>query len=373
MSSSEAPAVSKPLRFCIVGTSVITENFINAGQQVDGFEFAAIFSRTEEKAREFAAKFPDFSGKIFTDLTAMAGSLDIDAVYIASPTSEHAKHSMLCLSNGKHVLCEKPVCSNSHELEAVLECAKKNRVAFMEAMRTLRSPNFALLKQRVDSLGQVRHFAGTACQYSSKWPAFLRGERPNVFLPQLSNGALMDIGCYPVHAAVAILGPPKSVSYHAVMLETGVDGGGTVVLNYGDKVATLIISKMSQGYTRTEVQTEQGTVSVDSTLEFTDVREHSTSSGDRLLSAPVDGADLGTRGSNRWAAQMTYEVRAFVDLVRAGGLEDSVISWSQSRAVMKVLDDARHSAGIHFPADEQSFSAEDAAAPRKRSHDDARS
>lgn len=148
-------------------------------------------------------------------------------------------------------------------------------------------------------------------------------------------------------------------------------------MNYGDKVATLIISKMSQGFTRTEVQTEQGiTVSTDSTLEFTDVREHSTgSSGEQILSAPVADvpADLSARGGMRWAAQMTHEVRAFIDLVHAGGLEDSTISWSQSRAVMKVLDDALHCAGIRFPAydlAEQDAGAADAgAAARKRNYE----
>lgn len=210
--------MAKPLKFCVVGTGTITENFINAGRQVSGFEFAAIYSRTEKTAREFAAKFPEFKGQIFTDFSAMAESDDIEAVYIASPTSEHAKHSISCMSNGKHVLCEKPVCSNSQELEEVLACAEKYRVAFMEAMRTLRSPNFALMKARIDSLGQVRHFTATACQLSSKWPAFLRGERPNAFLPQLSNCALMDVGCYPVHAVVGILGPPVSLTYAAVML-----------------------------------------------------------------------------------------------------------------------------------------------------------
>merc|ERR1719310_2607658 len=102
----------------------------------------------------------------------------------------------------------------------------------MEAMRTLRSPNFAILKEHVESLGQVRHFVGTACQLSSKWPQYLRGDRQGLstFLPEFSGGALMDIGCYAVHASVALLGSPSSISYTALKLETGADGAGTLVL-----------------------------------------------------------------------------------------------------------------------------------------------
>jgi hypothetical protein len=51
----------------------------------------------------------------------------------------------------------------------------------------------------------VRHFVGSFCQLSSRWPAWLAHERgegpaPNAFLPELSNGALMDLGCYAVSA-----------------------------------------------------------------------------------------------------------------------------------------------------------------------------
>lgn len=341
------------LRFCTIGTSIITENFIHAAKQVGGFQLAAVYSRDRSRAQEFADKFPEFECKVFDDLPTMVACSDIDAVYIASPTSEHAWQSILCIEHGKKVICEKPACSNSVELEAVLACAAKHKVAFMEAMRTLRSPNFMLLKEKVAATGPVRHFVATACQLSSKWPAYLKGERPKVFLPEFSNGALMDIGCYAVHAAVALLGAPENVSYIPVMLDTGADGAGTLVLGYGDKVATLLISKMSQGFSRSEVQTEQGTFSVDSVLEFSDVRLHSTASGfDRVISGSVDASDLSARGATRWAGQMKHEVKAFFELVGNGALEDSVISWSQSRTAMKVLDEARRCAGISFPADE---------------------
>lgn len=352
-SSANAGCAPGRLRFGLVGTSIITENFVNAAREVAGVELTSLYSRTESKASDFASKFPDVKFNLFTNLSAMASSSDVDAVYIASPTSEHAKQSIVFLSHGKHVFCEKPACSHSRELEAVLACATQHGVAFMEGMRSLRSPNFSLFQEEVAKLGPVRHLTSTVCQLSSKWPAYLRGERPSAFLPELSNGALMDIGCYGIHVAVALLGPPQKVSYTAVMLETGVDGAGVLVLDYGDKVATIHVSKMSQGYNRTEVQTENGAVSVDSPLEFTDVIEHSPSGGQRLLSKPEEGqaSDLGARGGTRWAGSMRHEVVAFIEFIQNGSLQDPVISWAQSRAVMKVLDEGRRQAAIHYPAD----------------------
>lgn len=76
----------------------------------------------------------------------------------------------------------------------------------MEGMRTLKTPNFSIASAALSRLGPLRIFNGTFCQLSSRWPAYLRGERPNAFLPEFSNGALMDIGCYAVYAVVALLG-----------------------------------------------------------------------------------------------------------------------------------------------------------------------
>lgn len=47
----------------------------------------------------------------------MAKSDTIDAVDIASPNSLHASQAITFLSNGKYVLCEKPMASNTKEVE----------------------------------------------------------------------------------------------------------------------------------------------------------------------------------------------------------------------------------------------------------------
>ena len=93
----------------------------------------------------------------------------------------------------------------------------------MEAMRPLKTENFAKVKAKVKSLGEPRLFMGSFCQLSSRWPAYLNGDKPNAFLPDLSNGALMDLGCYGIYSALALLGTdPQKVSYTAIMLPTGV-------------------------------------------------------------------------------------------------------------------------------------------------------
>lgn len=103
------------IRFGVVGTNWITDRFVQAGLENEEFLLTAVYSRTEAKGQAFAAKYAGAS--IYTDLEAMVSSAEVDAVYIASPNSMHAEHSLICLNHGKHVICEKPAASNSREPE----------------------------------------------------------------------------------------------------------------------------------------------------------------------------------------------------------------------------------------------------------------
>ncbi len=60
---------------------------------MNDFQLAAVYSRTIEKAEEFAGKYD--IPHIFTDLEEMAASSEIDAVYIAT---------LKCLSCGTSYL-----------------------------------------------------------------------------------------------------------------------------------------------------------------------------------------------------------------------------------------------------------------------------
>ena len=105
----------RKIRFGIVGTNFITDWVINGALQDERFELTAIYSRTPERAAEFAAKYN--IPYQFTSLEEMASCPFIDAVYIASPNFLHATQSICCMQQGKHVFCEKPLASNVHEVQ----------------------------------------------------------------------------------------------------------------------------------------------------------------------------------------------------------------------------------------------------------------
>ncbi len=107
------------VRLATVGTSTITELFLNACTVTGRYMFFACYSRSSEKARDFAQKF-GFS-KTYTDLAQMACDPEVDAVYIASPNSLHYSQSKLFLEYGKHVICEKPIAMCAEEYAEPLD------------------------------------------------------------------------------------------------------------------------------------------------------------------------------------------------------------------------------------------------------------
>jgi predicted dehydrogenase len=90
--------MSAPVRFATVGSNFIVDSFLQAGRAIPGFVHAAVYSRTAERAAEFAVAQP--CERTFTSLEALARSDCCDAVYLASPTAEHARQAVLFLDAG---------------------------------------------------------------------------------------------------------------------------------------------------------------------------------------------------------------------------------------------------------------------------------
>lgn len=325
------------VRFGVVGTNWITERFLKAALQAEDFQLTAVYSRTEEKAKEFAGKYG--VKRTFTDLQMMAASGEIDAVYIASPNSLHAEQSILFMKNNVHVLCEKPIASNTKELTSMIAAARENNVLLMEALKSTFMPNFLAVKENLHKIGKVRRYFASYCQYSSRYDAYRQGTVLNAFNPDFSNGSLMDIGIYCVYPLVALFGKPEEIKAAGYMLESGVDGEGSMVLKYPDMDAVIMYSKITDSSLPAEIQGEEGNIVID------------------RISAP-EKVELHYRNGERedltqdqLSDSMYYEAKEFIRLVQAGKTESDINSHANSMITMEIIEEARRQIGVIYPAD----------------------
>lgn len=329
------------IKFATIGTNWITEEFIKAAKVIPEFSLTAVYSRTEEKAREFAAKVG--AEQTFTSIEELATSREMDAVYIASPNSFHAEQAIFLMNHGKHVLCEKPIASNSAEVKAMIEAAKENDVVLMEAMKTTLLPNFQSVRNHIHKIGKIRRYFASYCQYSSRYDKYKEGIVLNAFNPAFSNGALMDIGIYCLYPMVVLFGKPQNVQASSIMLDSGVDGEGSIILQYEDMDAVVMYSKITNSYIPSEIQGEEGSIIIDKihTPEKVDIRYR-------------DGRTEAITESQE-SHSMYYEAKEFIELIQTGKRESEINSLHHSLTTMEIIEEVRKQTGIVFPADETSI------------------
>lgn len=325
------------IKFGIIGTNWITDKFIDAALQVDGFSLEAVYSRTEEKAKAFASTH--HIPYTYTNLEEMVQSDIIDAVYIASPNSFHAEQAILCMNNGKHVLCEKPLASNASEVQAMITAAQKNNVLLMEAMKTTFIPSFAAIKEHLPKIGQVRRYFANFCQYSSRYDAYKEGHILNAFNPHFSNGALMDIGVYCLYPLITLFGKPNRIMANGLVLDSGVDGQGTIMMQYDQMEAVIMYSKITHSALPNEIQGEKGRIVIDK-----------ISSPSHVQIVYNDGTveDISLEQKEN---TMYYEVKEFIDLLTNKQYESSINTFANALLSASIMDDAREQIGVVYPAD----------------------
>lgn len=323
------------LRVVVIGTSAITECFLVALQKVAGAELFGVYSRTLAKAEAFGKKFG--ARRFYDTLEEIAADSKVDAVYIASPNACHCEQAISMLAAGKHVLCEKPIASNSKEFYRMAETARENHVVLLEAMRSIFAPGFLKIKALLPALGTIRQITFLYCQYSSRYDNFKKGIVENAFRPELSNGALMDIGVYCVRPMVALFGMPEKILADGLLLPQSIDGAGAILAKYPHMQAQLVYSKINQNQLESQIQGEDASLLIDHIAKIETIRLVSRTGKEEVYHV------------EREENNMVYEIQEWMRLIaERDGMEQYL---EQSRWEMELMDEARKQIGIVFPAD----------------------
>lgn len=218
-------------------------------------QLSAVSSRS--RAGELCSKY---KVKGFDSYRDMVGSDDVDAVYIPLPNALHAEAIKFALSNGKHVLCEKPLAMSAGQARELSLLAKEKNLVLMEAYMTHYHPRNAELLKVLSSKGLIhlRHihasFTGTLSNSDDyRWS------------PELGGGSIRDVGIYllaPILEATGQL--PTSVFGRAAWAPTGVDHSFSGLLEFKDGVTASIFSSFSAGEGQIlEFSLERGRVRVE--------------------------------------------------------------------------------------------------------------
>ncbi len=314
------------MKIATIGSNIIVDKFISAVHTVDGCEVVACYSRTKERALEFATKHDILNH--YTSLSEMLENSDIDFIYIASPNSLHYAQTKQALLAGKHVICEKPFTSTYAETEELVSIAKKNNLFLFEAITTIHLPNYRWILDSLKEIGNVKLVTCNFSKYSSRYTDFLAGDTPNVFNPELSGGALMDLNVYNLHFVIGLFGKPNSMQYFP-NLERGIDSSGVAILTYDNFIATCISGKDSDANSSIQIQGVEGSIYIDAqSSRLTDVKL-------------VKNEKTTHSGTHEFDNAMHYELLDFYTIFSKNDYEACYQLLDHSLTVMDVLHGLR--------------------------------
>lgn len=193
-----------------------------------------VASRDEKKAREFGDKHN--TSKCYGSYEELANDPEVDVIYIATPHVFHFENAILCLKNGKHVLCEKPMGMNAKQVNALIAEAQARNLFLMEGIWTRFIPATEKLiellnKKIIGDILFVRADFGFTSPFNPEG---------RLYNKQLGGGALLDIGIYPIYFSLLTLGMPSRIQATARMAQTGVDSYCAMLFEYENNARAML-------------------------------------------------------------------------------------------------------------------------------------
>jgi predicted dehydrogenase len=325
--------MDKKYKWGILAPGKMSAKFTKGLQLLEKAELFAVGSRDIDRAKQFAKEY-GFK-KYYGSYEELAADPELEIVYIASPHSHHHEHTMLCLRNGKHVICEKVFAINSGEVEDMINEAKKRNLFLMEALWPPFQPFYKkaveILKSGVP--GNIFHLHG----YFSFIPPYDPDNRK--FNLDLGGGSLHDIGIYPVIDALTFLGVPSEIKASAAFAKTGSEESLSVIFTYPDgKMADLYSSFRTDTGIGCDILCENANLTVSRGRDM----------NQRVILSP-HGKDKQEFIFRPEAMGYHWEAEEVMRCIDKSKTQSSVVPHSFSLDLIKTLDRIRIAAGIVFP------------------------
>ncbi|XP_053612120.1 trans-1,2-dihydrobenzene-1,2-diol dehydrogenase-like [Plodia interpunctella] len=335
------------IRWGIVCAGKICQDFVNAvnsypdkGDQV----IAAIAARNKKRAAEFAKQLN--IPKVFDSYEALARSKDIDVAYIGALNPDHYELSKLFLENGKHVLCEKPLCLNLKQAQSLVKFAQAKKLFLMEAVWSRFSPAYIALEKDIKDgkLGDVSFL-----EVNFGVPI---GGVDRVNKKEFGGSAVMDIGIYVLQLSQFVFkDDPIKVSVVGTPLnESGVDLLETIVLDYsGGRRAVLNVNAHIRMWNKATIYGSKGRATLEDPFHFPT----------KLTREDGKTEEFPLHGSREYnfenSAGLVYEALETVRCIQNGLTESPRMSHKESLLLAKLEDEVRRQLGVHFDVDDQEF------------------
>lgn len=221
-------------------------------RHLDEFELVAASGSSASEAK---LHWPAMTS--FKDAQSMIAEVEADLFIIATPNDTHFELTKAVLARGASVLLDKPACTSSDEMQALLdiEASSKGSITVFQNRRW--DGDFLTLKQLIKQgrLGDIKRFES---HFDRARPTPKQRWREQI---GAGAGIWFDLGPHLIDQALQLFGKPEYVQADIRTLRDGaeVDDLFSVQLGYQDKQVTLNSSPFAFGRPlRFDVQGSKG-------------------------------------------------------------------------------------------------------------------
>jgi predicted dehydrogenase len=316
----------------IIGPGKIANKFADALPLAGNATLGAVASRDAARAHAFATAHG--ARRVYESYEQLAADPAIDVIYIATPHGFHAEHALLCLRQGKAVLCEKPMALNAGQVSAMTAAAAQHRAFLMEAMWTRFIPMMQKTIELVRDgrIGSVRYIRA-----DFGFPAVFQ-PTGRLFDLRLGGGSLLDIGVYPLFLCLQLLGQPDIIRAAGVLAPTGADETCHAILQYGDGRSAVISSTLTcQTSLTAEIAGTDGMIRISTPWYKNDRLQWNRS-----------GGETQTIECEPMVNGFEYQIREVTRCLDAGLIESPYLTHSFSLIMSKTMDAIRAQIGVRY-------------------------
>ncbi|GLB49550.1 Gfo/Idh/MocA family protein [Neptunitalea lumnitzerae] len=324
--------MSSKINWAILGTGKIARKFATDLKVVPNTVMYAVGSRTKESAERFSKEF-NFENS-YGSYEALINDENIDAIYIASPHAYHFEHTKMCLEKGIAVLCEKPFAMNSNQVQEMIALAREKDVLLMEALWTHFLPHYQFVMDftQKKTFGKIKSMKADFGFFRE----FSNDDR--VFNKSLGGGSLLDIGIYPIFAALTLLGLPDGIKASATFFDNGADATCSMEFSYANNVKAFLESSLiEETPTEAIIEYEKGTVHI--------LRKFHEPSKVKLIDA---NGTVEIKDFNYTTIGYNYETAHFTELLLNGAKESPLMNFDKSLKIIGLLDKVRELIGLEY-------------------------
>ncbi len=303
------------MKIGILGASRIAPKaIIEPAKDLDEIEVEAVAARDVKRAKEFADKYN--IATVYNDYETLIKDPNLDAIYIGLPPSLHYQWSIAALESQLHVLVEKPFSSNAIEAKKMVAVSEHSGYKLIEAFHWRFHPLSSTLIELCTQIGTIK-------KADTYFNALINNKSDIRYQLDLSGGATMDIGCYPIHWLRTLLQQqPKVLEASCEQYSPGIDAAMEAKFEFPSGISATMQCAMTPQPSSPlgsyiHIEADQGYIKVDNPI--------APHNGHRLQAKLADGTEFD--GSIEGKTTYWHQLKAFFDIVQnnqspiTGGLD----------------------------------------------------